>query len=117
MYWDVCDLYGQAMQQKLPENGFKWRNDTFNFYEDLTQNYNESSDKGYIFKVNFDYPKELQKSHSDLAFLPERMKICKCQKVRVIFITEKICYTDKSSEKTLGRGPILQKPHSVIEFN
>lgn len=51
MYWDVCDLHGQAMKQKLLENGFKWRNDTFNFYEDLTQNYNESSDKGYIFKV------------------------------------------------------------------
>lgn len=51
MHWDVCDLYEQAMQQKLPENGFKWRNDTFNFYEDLTQNYNESSDKGYIFNV------------------------------------------------------------------
>ena len=61
------------MQQKLPSCGFKWRNDTLNFYNDLLQNYDKNSGKGYILDVDVDYSKELHKTHSDLPFLPERM--------------------------------------------
>ena len=37
-----------------------------------------SYDKGYILEVDVGYPKNLHKLHSDLVFLPERMKINKC---------------------------------------
>lgn len=47
MYWDVKNLYGQAMQQKLPVNGFEWRKDK-SFDEEFIQNYNKESDSGYI---------------------------------------------------------------------
>ena len=34
-YWDVNNLYGWAMSQKLPVNNFEWIEDTFQFNEDF----------------------------------------------------------------------------------
>ena len=34
-YWDVNDLYGWEMSQKLPVSNFKWIEDTFQFNEDF----------------------------------------------------------------------------------
>ena len=45
-YLDANNLYGGAMFQKLPVNGFKWVNNEIN--EELIKNYNGNSDKGYI---------------------------------------------------------------------
>ena len=71
------------MSRKLPVDSFKWRNDKFNFYKDFIQNHYESSTKGCILEFNFEYPKELQKADRDLPFLPEKMKIGKCEKTCV----------------------------------
>ena len=49
-----------------------------NFNEDYIKNYDEDSGKGYIFEVDVEHPKNLHDLHSDLPFLPERMKINKC---------------------------------------
>ena len=78
-YLDANNLYGWAMSQKLPVNGFKWVNNEIN--EEFIKNYYESSDKGYILKVDIKYPKKLHDLHSDLSFLPKRMKIDKCKKL------------------------------------
>ena len=65
------------MSKKLPVNGFKCtKNDKIN--EEFIKNYNENDKKGYIFEVDVKYPKKLHELHSDLPFLPERMKINKC---------------------------------------
>ena len=50
-YWDVNNLYGLAMPQKLPVNSFEWIKDTSQFTEDFIKNYNEESDEGYFFEV------------------------------------------------------------------
>ena len=57
MYLDANNLYGWAMSQKLPVNGFKWVNDLSRFNEDFIKNYNENSDIGYFIEVDVEYPK------------------------------------------------------------
>ena len=58
MYLDVNNLYGWAMSQKLPANGFKWENDLWRFNEDFIKKCNENSDIGYFFQVDVEYPKK-----------------------------------------------------------
>ena len=40
-YWGVNNLYGWAMSQKLPVNGFKWVEDLSEFDEGFIKSYNE----------------------------------------------------------------------------
>ena len=80
-YLDANNLYGWAMSQKLPKNNFKWVEDKSQIDEEFIKNYNENSSKGYILKVDVKYPKKLHDLHSDLPFLPKRMKIDKCKKL------------------------------------
>ena len=49
--------------------------------EDFMKNYDKDSDKGYILEVDVEYPKNFHDLHSDLPFLPERMKTNKCSKL------------------------------------
>ena len=51
-YLDANNLYGWAMSQKLPVRNFKWieKGDISKFNEDFVKNYDENSDKGYIFE-------------------------------------------------------------------
>ena len=80
-YLDANNLYDWAMPQKLLVNNFKWVEDTSKINEEFIKNYNANSNKGYILEVDVKYPKKLHDSHSDLPFLPRRMKIDKCKKL------------------------------------
>ena len=68
------------MLKKLPVDGFKWRKDKVRFYEEFTQDFDEDSDRGYVLEVGVKYRRELYKLHSDLSYLPKRMKIDKFEK-------------------------------------
>ena len=74
-YLDVNNLYGWAMSQKLQVNGFKWVNDVSEINEEFTRNYDENNGKGYILEVYVKYSRKLHDLHSNLTFLPKRMKI------------------------------------------
>ena len=80
-YLDVNKLYGWAMSQKLPLNGFKWVKNLPRFIERFIKTYNENSDIGYFLEVDIDYPKELFNLHKNLPFLSERKKVDKCEKL------------------------------------
>ena len=69
-YLDVKNLYGWAMSQKLPVNGFKWVEGISKRNEEFIKNYDENNDKGYILEVDVKYPKKLHDLQSDLPFLP-----------------------------------------------
>ena len=77
-YLDANNLYGWVMRQKLPVNGFKWIEGTSEINKEFVKNYDENNDKGYILEADVKYPKKLHDLHSDLPFLPRRMKIDKC---------------------------------------
>ena len=56
MYLDANNLYGWAMSQKLPVNGFKW---VKKLSKVIIKNYDENSDKGYFLEVDVEYPKKI----------------------------------------------------------
>ena len=54
-YWDVNNLCGWEILQKLPVNNFEWFEDTSRFNEDFIRDYKEESDEGYFLKVDVQY--------------------------------------------------------------
>ena len=117
MYLDANNLYGWAMSQKLPVNGFKWENDLSRFNEDFIKNYNENSDVGYFLEVDVEYPKKLFGSHKDLPFLPERKKLEKVEKlVCSIEDKEKYVIHIRALKQALNNGLKLKMVHRVIKF-
>ena len=117
-YLDANNLYGWAMSKKLPVNDFKWIEDTSKINEEFTKNYDENNDKGYILEVDVKYPKRLHKLHSDLLFLPKRMKIDKCKKLVCNLLNKKkyVVHTN-SLKQALNHGLKVKKIYRVIEFN
>ena len=57
-YWDVTDLYGWEMPQKLPVNSFEQVKHNFELKEDFIKNYNEEKDEGYFPENDVQYPKK-----------------------------------------------------------
>ena len=100
-YWDVNNLYGRAMSQKLPVNNFEWIEDNFQFNENLKKRYNEESDERYFLKVDVQY---------DLPFSPERMKLEKVENL-VTNLQDKTEYVIhiRNLKKALNHGLILKK--------
>ena len=116
-YLDANNLYGWAMSKKLPVNSFRWL-DSDEINEEFIKNYNENDNKGYIIEVDVRYPKRLHELHSDLPFLPERMKIDKCNKlVCNLFNKKKYVLHINSLKQVLNHGLKLKKIHRVIKFN
>ena len=74
-YLDANNLYGMAMSEKLPIKGFKWMVDISGIDENFVKSYNKNSGKGYILKVDVEYPREIQDLHRDFPFLPEKIVV------------------------------------------
>ena len=106
------------MSQPLPVDGFDWVKYLSEIDEHFIKNYGEDSDKGYILEVDIEYPKNLHELHSDLPFLPKRMKIDKCNKL-VCNLYDKKSYVAhiRSLKQALNHGLILKKVHKIIQFN
>ena len=105
---------------KITCRRFKWIKKYYlsTFDEKFIKNYDENSDKGYILEVDVEYPKNLHKLHSDLPFLPERMKINKCSKLTcTVQNKENYVIHIRALKQALNNGLILKKVHRVIQFN
>ena len=109
-YLDENNLYGWAMLEKLPVGGFKWIKDVSKIDEDFIKNYDENGDIGYFLKLDVKYLKELHDLHSNLLFLPERMKIGKCKKLVCNFYDKKNYVVHiRSLKQALNHSLILKK--------
>ena len=60
---------------KIASKCFKWVRNVPEIDEDFIKNYDVDRDIGYFLKVDIEYPKNLRYLHSDLPFLPERIKL------------------------------------------
>ena len=102
-YWDVNNLYGQAMSQKLPLNSFEQIKDISQFDED-----HEESDGEYFLKL-------------DVQYLEKLYKIIKIEKVEKLDINlhDKTEYTIhiRNLKQALNHGLVLETVHRVIKFN
>ena len=117
-YLDANNLYGWAMSQKLPVNGYKWLEDTSEINEEFIKNYDENNDKGYILEVDVKYLRKLHDAHSDLTFLPKRMKIDKYRKLVCNLLNKKKYVVHmKSLKQALNHGLKSKKIYRIIEFN
>ena len=116
-YWDVNNLYGWAISQKLPVNNFEWIKDTSQLNEDFAKNYKEESDEGYLLAVDVQYLEKLHELHNNLPFLPERMKTKKVEKL-VANLQDKTEYVihKENLKQALNHGLVLKKVHGVIKF-
>ena len=73
-YLDMNNLYGQAMSEYLPYEGFKWvevNNETIN----KVLNKSDDSLHGYFLEVDLEVPEELHDYHKDYPMAPEKIKI------------------------------------------
>ena len=113
---DANNLYGWAMSKMLPVDGFKWVDDLSMFTEDFIKNYDEG-DVGYLLLVDIEYPKTLHMLHSDLSFLPDRMKVNRVKKL-VCNVTDKENYSIHivALKQASNVGLKLIRVHSVISF-
>ena len=106
------------MSEKLPVDGFEWVEDISEIDENLIKNYDEDSNAGYFIEADIEYPKELHNKHSDLPFLPERMKVNKFKKL-VCNLYDKKDYVDhiRSVKQALNNGLKIKKIYKVLKFN
>ena len=58
-YWDVNNLFGWPMSQKLPVNNFEWIEYASQVNEDFIKNYNKESEEAYFSEVDFQYLEKL----------------------------------------------------------
>ena len=105
------------MSKKLPVDGFKWVDDLSIFTKDFIKSHDEEGDVGYLLVVDIEYPKTLRMLHSDLPFLPDRMKVNKVKKL-ACNVTDKENYSIHivALKQALNHGSKLIRVHSIINF-
>ena len=116
-YIDANNLHEWAMCKKLPIDTFMWEQDLSILTNDFIKNYNENSDKGYLFHVDITYPQEIRELHADLPFLPDKMQVNKINKL-VGNVHDKNNYVIHvyALKQALNHGLLLKKVYEVISF-
>ena len=51
--WDLNNLYGGPVSQKVPVNDFKWVEQTSAFNDNFVKSYNDERSEGYFLELDF----------------------------------------------------------------
>ena len=128
-YLDANNLYGWAMSQSLPTDGFKWmKNLTKENVMGMLEKVNHSmtdpkeqgrhSPRGDVFEVDLEYPTHLWKLHNDYPLAPERININGVEKLICHFKPRKNYVVHyRNLRQYLEMGMILTAVHKGISFN
>ena len=110
-YLNANNLYGWAMSQPLPTEGFKW----VDVKPDKISKLAKRKSKGYLLEVNVRYPKELHNSHNDLPFMCERMKINGVEKlIPNLYDKKRYVICIRALHQALRHGLVLECIHRAI---
>ena len=71
-YLDMNNLYGWAMSEYLPYEGFKWLKNVDKFD---VMSINEKSLIGYLLEVHLKYPDELHELQNDYPLAPKKLAV------------------------------------------
>ena len=133
-YLDINNLYGWAMSEYLPYEGFKWLKnlDEFDVISISKKSYIE-----YFLEVDLEYPNELHELHNDYPLAPEKpavssdmlSKYCKeiADKYEIKFVDVKKLIPNLGNETNYvvhyrnlqlywSLGMKLTKIHRVLKF-
>jgi hypothetical protein len=142
LYLDANNLYRWAMLQYLPTGNFRCMKDEEEL-ADLQKKIERNSipddaSKGYILKVDLEYPHILHSQHTDYPLAPERMRVkkewlSKRQQEIIAHSGQRYVPTDKLIpnlfDKTeyivhyrnlqyyVSQGIVIKKIHEAIEFD
>ena len=114
-YLDANNLYGWAMSQPLPVDGFEWIPACELPHWDFITG---DDGIGCILEVDLEYPDELHDEHNEYPLAPESLKINKVDKL-IPNLQDKTNYVIhyKNLEQCLNLGMKLKKVHCAIKFN
>lgn len=116
LYLDVNNLYGWAMMQPLPYDGFTWV-ENFDIFD--VASISDDSSEGFIFEVDLKYPENLHDLHKDLPLCPDHVTPpnSKFKKLMTtLHIKTKYIIHYRNLKQALLNGVILTKIHRVLKF-
>ena len=73
LYLDMNNLYGWAMSEYLPYEGFKWLKNVDKF--EVTKLISVKSLIGCLLEVDLEYPNELHELHNGYPLTPEKLAV------------------------------------------
>ena len=116
MHLDKNNLYGWAMNNKLPTHGFKWL--TSGDIEKIYENRHNLNKIPCILEVDLIYPKELHDLHNDYPLCPERVKCENGVEKLIPNLRDKKNYVlhYKALIQCLDKGMKLTRIHRGITF-
>ena len=109
-YWDVSNIYGWAMSQKLPSGNFNWVKETSEINEDFKKGGNDER----TFFLHVRYPENIYDLNNDLPFLPERSWEKLGKLVKNLHDKEEFVMHIINLKQPLNHGSILKKGNGVV---
>lgn len=117
MYWNVNNLHGWEKSQKLFLNRFEWKKDFLRFDEELIQDYAEEMTRERYSNSMFRIPKSCNSYPMLYNYYSKKSILVSVKVLYVICMTRKTIIHIRVLKQALDHGLILEKFHSVIEFN